>query len=92
MDENKKEYSVIGTVTIGTDEYRDLLEDKFRAEKEKSEWHDKWYKEYCGKGDLEKENKKLKEDLDKLKEFIKKNQALINEGGITVFMSMFGEG
>jgi len=91
MEENKKEYSVIGTVTIGTDEYRDLITEKFEAQKSEGEWHDKWYKEYCEKRELETECKKLKEELDKLKKFIKKNQALINEDGITVFMSMFGE-
>ena len=91
MEENKKVYSITGTVTIGTDEYRDLLQEKFAAIEDKKEWHDKWYNEYCEKGKLENECKKLKEELDKLKKFITKNQALINEDGITVFMSMFGE-
>lgn len=90
MDENKV-YSVIGTVTIGTDEYRDLLTEKFEAEKEKSEWHDKWYKEYCDKGKLENECKKLKEELDKYKKFVKKNTVNINEDSITLFMQMLGE-
>ena len=88
--EEKKVY-MIGTVTIGTDEYRDLLQEKFDAQKSESEWHTKWYNEYCEKNKIEEENKKLREELDKLKKFIKKNQALINEDGITVFMSMFGE-
>lgn len=91
MDENKKEYSVVGTVTIGTDEYRDLLTEKFEADKARSEWHDKWYQEYCAKGELERECKKLKEELDKLKKFLSKNKALIDEDGVTVFMSLFGE-
>ncbi|MBO6271715.1 hypothetical protein J6O48_02925 [bacterium] len=94
MEENKKEYSVIGTVTIGTDEYRDLLEDKFTAEKEKSEWHAKWYNEYCAKGKLESECKKLKEELDRVKNFIKKNSVHIGEDGVSmsVIMSLFGDG
>ena len=91
MEENKKEYGVIGTVTIGTDEYRDLLTEKFVAEQAKSEWHDKWYKEYCEKGKLENECKKLKEELDKLKKFIQKNSGLINADGVTVFATLFGE-
>lgn len=93
MDENKKEYSVVGTVTIGTDEYRDLLQDRFNAEKEKSEWHNKWYEEYCAKGRLENECKKLKEELDRVKNFIKKNSVHIGEDGISmaVIMSLFGE-
>ena len=91
MEENKKEYSVVGTVTIGTDEYRDLLQDRFDAIQEKKEYHDKWYHEYCEKNRLTTECQKLKEELDRLKKFISKNKALINEDGITVFMSMFGE-
>lgn len=90
MDENKV-YSVTGTVTIGTDEYRDLLTEKFEAEKEKSKWHDKWYEEYCNKGKLENECEKLKEELDKYKKFVKKNTVNINEDSITLFMQMLGE-
>lgn len=91
MEENKKEYSVIGTVTIGTDEYRDLLQEKFDAQKRESEWHTKWYDEYCEKNKIVEENKKLREELDKLKDIIKKNCVNIKEDGITLFMSMFGE-
>ena len=93
MDENKKEYSVVGTVTIGTDEYRDLLTEKFEAEKAGSEWHDKWYQEYRTKCELESECKKLKEELDKVKNFIKKNSVHIGEDGVSmsVIMSLFGE-
>ena len=90
MDENKK-YSVVGQVTIGTDEYRDLLTDKFAAEKRADEEHDRWYRAYCEKNKCEEENKKLLEELDKLKKFIKKNRTLITEDSISVFMSMFGE-
>lgn len=98
MEENKKEYSVIGTVTIGTDEYRDLLTEKFEAEKEKAEEHDRWWKCYTEKNKaledvkkLTEERDKLREELDKLKKFIKKNSATISEDSITVFASLFGE-
>lgn len=92
MDE-KKVYNVIGTVTIGTDEYRDLLTEKFEAEKEKSEWHNKWYKEYTENRDKDKEIEKLREELDKVKNFIKKNSVAIGENGVSmsVIMSLFGE-
>lgn len=89
MEENKKVYSVIGTVTIGTDEYRDLIAEKFAAEKEKTEWHNKWYDEYCAKGKLENECKKLKEELDKCKNYIKKTSP--TEEAISIVMSMLGE-
>lgn len=32
MDDEKRNYSVIGTVSIGTDEYRDLIEAVKNAE------------------------------------------------------------
>lgn len=73
MMEEKKTYSVVGTVTIGTDEYRDLLTDKFEAIKAKDEEHDRWYRCYCEKCTLESENKKLKEELEQLKRYIKEN-------------------
>ncbi len=93
MEENKKEYSVIGTVTIGTDEYRDLLEDKFRAEKEKDEYSKRNNDYYWQVKKLEEENKKLKEELDRVKNFIKKNSVNIGENGVSmsVIMSLFGE-
>lgn len=97
MDENKKEYSVVGTVTIRTDEYRDLLTEKFEADKaisklerECKHWHDKWYQEYRTKGKLESEYTKLKEELDKLRKFVSENTAVIDENGIT--MSLINEG
>ena len=87
----EKKYSIIGKVEIGTDEYRELIESRMEAEKSK----DYYVREGWKKDDeikcIKNENLKLKEELDKLKKFIKKNQALINEDGITVFMSMFGE-
>lgn len=96
--EERKEYTVVGTVTIGTDEYRDLLTDKFNAEKKADEEHDRWYKEYCEKRDIQNELDKvkseycrLKDELDKYKKFVKKNSATISEDSITLFMQMLGE-
>ena len=72
MDE-KKSYSIVGTVTIGTDEYRDLLTDKFEAVKKADEEHDRWYRAYCDRAKLEEENTKLKQELEQLKRYIKEN-------------------
>lgn len=89
--EEKKQYSIVGRVEIGTDEYRELIESRMEVEKSKDYYmRESWKKDEEIKS-LNNENLKLKEELDKLKKFIKKNQALINEDGITVFMSMFGE-
>lgn len=91
MEENTKKYDIIGTVTIGTDEYRDLLTEKFNAEKEKTEWHDKWYKEYTERSRIEVENKKLKEELDRIRKCLSKSKAFADEDGVAIFMSIFGE-
>lgn len=89
--EEKKQYSVVGKVEIGTDEYRDLIESRMEVEKSKDYYMREGWKKDEEIKSLNAENLKLKEELDKLKKFVKKNQALINEDGITVFMSMFGE-
>lgn len=96
MDEEKKTYSVIGTVTIGTDEYRDLLTEKFEAQKEKEQEHDRWYSCYCEKRDLQTQYdklktqcEKLKEELDRCKAYIKKTS--VNEDVVSIFMSLFGD-
>lgn len=73
MGEEKKVYSVIGTVTIGTDEYRDLIEAKTEAERKAERERDEWYKVYSEKTKIESEAKKLKEELDQLKAYIKEN-------------------
>ena len=73
MDDEKKTYSFIGTVTIGTDEYRDLITEKFEAIRQYNEESNRWYKEYSRANKLESENKKLKEELDQLKAYIKDN-------------------
>ena len=89
--EEKKQYSIVGRVEIGTDEYRDLIESRMEVEKSKDYYMREGWKKDEEIKRIQGENLKLKEELDKLKKFIKKNQALINEDGITVFMSMFGE-
>lgn len=73
MGEEKKVYSVIGTVTIGTDEYRDLITEKFEALRKYEEESNRWYKEYSRANRAEEDNKKLKQELDQLKKYISDN-------------------
>lgn len=98
MEENRKEYSIIGTVTIGTDEYRDLITEKFQAIREKEEEHDRWYDQYketqkykeeCGA--LKKQVEALKSKIAKCEKFMKKNAVSISEDNITFFTTVFGE-
>ena len=71
--EEKKVYSVIGTVTIGTDEYRDLLTDKFEAIKEKDEYSSKYWEKYSRVSELESKVKELTSKLEQLQQYIKAN-------------------
>ena len=97
MDENRKEYSVIGTVTIGTDEYRDLLTEKFEAVKAKEEEHDRWYEQYRETQNYKSECEELKKQVAALELKIKKCEKFFKNNHdasgdvISVFMSIFGE-
>lgn len=71
--EEKKTYSVVGTVTIGTDEYRDLITEKFQAEREAERQRSQWYDEYTRAEKLVAKNTKLSEKLDSLEKYIKEN-------------------
>lgn len=86
MDE-KKEYSVVGTVTIGTDEYRDLIEAKFTAEREYNDCRDKYWAELSEKRKLQDKVSALTAKVEKYETFIKKNSAsFINEEGINLLL------
>ncbi len=65
-EQEKKVYDFQGTVTITTDEYRDLLNEvnrlKFAGQKE----HDDWYKEYNLRTALEKEIKALSKRINEI--------------------------
>lgn len=61
MMEETKTYSVIGTVSIGTDEYRDLIESLKNAEHEKDRVSRENTDRYWKINKLEKEVESLKE-------------------------------
>ena len=69
----EKTYSVVGTVTIGTDEYRDLIIEKCKAEREADRQRTEWYNEYTRAEKLVAKNTKLSEKLDSLEKYIKEN-------------------
>ena len=66
MNEERKEYSVIGQVTIGTDEYRDLIEAVKDAEKEARDYRKESSDRYWEIDRLKKEVESLKQ----YKEFV----------------------
>lgn len=69
-----KEYETKGTVTIGTDEYRDLITEIERLRASGQKEHDDWYKEL-----REKDNYKAK--LDEAEAKLNKIEAWFEEDG-----------
>lgn len=61
--EEKKVYTIIGKVEIGTDEYRDLIEQVAESRESASKWNDKYYAEHW---ELERVKKELTSTLTKL--------------------------
>lgn len=61
-----KEYETKGTVTIGTDEYRDMLSEIYRLQNAGQREHDDWYKEKCRADNLAEELKKTCAKLDEI--------------------------
>ena len=66
----KREYSVIGKVEIGTDEYRDLISGLVEAEKSAEEYRSKFWSEQTKNGKLEEELKFTKEKASNNLQFI----------------------
>jgi len=66
MSEERKEYSIVGQVTIGTDEYRDLIEAVKDAEKEARDYRKESSDRYWEIDRLKKEVESLKQ----YKEFV----------------------
>lgn len=89
--EEKKQYSIIGKVEIGTDEYRDLIESCMEQEKRAENYMREGWKKDEEINNLKKQVETLFARINKYKQFIKKNTVNISEEGVSVFMSMFGE-
>ena len=75
MDE-KKTYTVVGTVTIGTDEYRDLIENLKEAQHEATENRSAKWESQAKAQKLEAELKTVLEKLNELEAFVKSDEAV----------------
>jgi hypothetical protein len=71
--EEKKTYSIVGKVEIGTDEYRELIEGRMSAEKELSDYRSRYWREEEKVKKLEKELEDIKAYKVKLMDFIKQD-------------------
>lgn len=69
MDNEKKTYSIVGKVEIGTDEYRDLIETVAELKAEKDKHFSKYWDEHIRANNLENDIKSAKEKLADLQGF-----------------------
>lgn len=67
---DEKKYSIISTVKIGTDEYRDLIEGKLDAENDRDEYRSKYWAEKEKAERLEKKVVTQDKTIARLKKFI----------------------
>jgi hypothetical protein len=74
MDEEKKTYDFTGTVTISTEEYRDLIERAIRSELEAEKSRSDWFKEYNRADLAEKKFADTSKGFKELAEFIKSDE------------------
>lgn len=66
MSEEKK-YTIVGKVEIGTDEYRDLLEERIEAQKESNDYMHRYW-------DEQSKVKKMEKKVEMMTEFLKTNK------------------
>lgn len=70
MDDNKKVYDFKGTVTISTDEYRDLISDVTAFKYEASDYRSKYWTEQNKFNEAEKKAKALEAELESLRLYV----------------------
>lgn len=72
MDENKK-YPVVGTVTISTEEYKDLVHTALKSEREASDNLSRAWKAETACSEAKKAAEAHKSELDKFMAFMREN-------------------
>lgn len=72
----RKEYTIIGKVEIGTDEYRDLIEAVKDSEERMNRANSDYWKEYTRANKVEGELKELQDKYNTLVAFVNSNEEL----------------
>lgn len=67
---DKKSYEINGSVTISTEEYRDLIEEVAQLQAAGQKEHDDWYKEYNRANGLETKVKQLEKQWSTFQDFL----------------------
>lgn len=77
MDEDEeevKEYDVKGSVTISTQEYKDLIAKVYKLKQMGQREHDDWYNTYNKCSDLEKQLKSAQANVEKYSAYINSSE------------------
>lgn len=74
--EEKKTYSIIGKVEIGTDEYRDLIERAMEAEERADKNRGDYWKEQSKNSELQKKLDIVTAKLNPMEEFINSSEEI----------------
>lgn len=75
-DEVKKEYSFVGKVEIGTDEYRDLIESLAKAQRDIAKRQEDYWNELRKSRDFEEKLEKANSKITSLQEFVESDETL----------------
>ena len=70
MAEERKDYAVQGTVTISTEEYRDLITGKFEAEKSSDDYRRNYWNEQSVTSELKDKVKALEAGQKNYRDFV----------------------
>ena len=76
MSDERKEYEVKGTVTISTEEYRDLLTDKFEAEKSMESYRQRFWDEQTKSSNLKEKVEAQEKSLNHYRDFVNSNESM----------------
>lgn len=66
----EKQYEIKGTVTISTEEYRDLITDKFEAQKNADSYRDRYWSEQSESSKLKEKIKALESGQKNYRDFV----------------------
>lgn len=85
MDDEKKEYSFIGKVEIGTDEYRDLISTTTRLSAEHSKMCSDYWNERSRGDKLERALRRAQQEIASLRGFIESNEKFVAQYSLYLF-------
>lgn len=71
-----KKYSVVGSVTIGTDEYRDLVRNSIEQENSADDYRRKWWSEQEKVKNLQQAMDKITPKYEAFNKFLKSDDAI----------------